>query len=240
MRRIALPLAAAALAATAPLALSAGAPAGLAKAPAVTAETSTGYQSHAKATTKRKRAVAAQQRRARAERRKRVRGGKPVNLVLTGCVVHDGEPASVELDTLGGNMPMRGLLAGLDALAAPIGPGTRVVLSAAAKADRGVDSSVGSPGDIWAGDRVVVRWRVARGTQLTALPGAIRVISQGPHDDCLPDEFEDDYPHDRGDEHPEEDPAEEFDEAPADVLAESADGAGNDSGHRRARRGDRR
>lgn len=234
MRRIALPLAAAALAATAPLALGSNGPAGLTKPPAVTAGASTGYQSHAKATTRKARAAAAS-RRAKAERRKRARRAKPVNLVLTGCVVDDATASSVEIDTLAGNAHMRRLLAGAEAFTAPLGASTRVVLSEAARADRGVDSSLGSNDDIWAGDRIVVRWRLPRGSSLTTQP-ALRVVNQGPHDDCLPDEFEDEFPDDGdwGDDFPEEEPVEE---EPDDSFVEPAEGGGG-GGH--GRRGSRR
>jgi hypothetical protein len=227
MRRIALPLAAAALAATAPLALSAPGAAGITKAPAVAGDTSIGYQSHGKATKKKIRTAAAL-RKAKADRRKRARRAKPVNLVLKGCVVEDVLGDAVELEQLDGNKPMRRLLDDADTFTALLGPETRVVLSEAAQADRGADTALGSTSDIWAGDRIVVRWRLARGAAVDALP-AMRVINQGQHEDCLPEDWEDELPEDGDGELPEE---EIIEEPPTDdPLAGPAEEVDDDDEH---------
>jgi hypothetical protein len=210
MRRIALPLAAAALAAAGPPALSAP-DAAITKAPAVAGDTSTGYESHAKATRK-KAGTAAALRKARAERRKRGRRARPVNLMLKGCVVEDAGATAVDLEQLDGNRPMRRLLGDAATFTALLGPDTRVVLSEAAQADHGAGTALGSTADIWAGDRVVVRWRLARGARVDAVP-ALRVVNKGPHEDCLPEDWEDEHP-EYGDDVPEEDLIEE---PPADA-----------------------
>jgi hypothetical protein len=230
MRRIALPLAAAALAATAPLALSAPGTEELTKAPVSVGGTSAGYTSHGGATTKRTRTSAAL-RTAKAERRKRARiarrakFGKPVNLVLKGCVVDDvvAGGGGVDLDTIKGNTPMRRLLGGTDTFHAPLSDTTRVVLSEAAQMEHGEDGSLGTIEDLWAGDRVVVRWRVARGTAADELPAAIRVVNQGPHEDCAPDLGEE-IPEDVADDVPAEEPLTE-EPAAAEPLTQPADRA---------------
>lgn len=152
---------------------------------------------------------------------------RTANLVLEGCVIDDADRRGVDLDVLEGNRTMEWLLGDEEEFSAALGRRTRVWLSPAAREDHGSRRARGSFRDLWAGDRVVVRWNVRRGTALDDLPAARRVVNLGPSDECLPEDEWDDWPWDEegGDdpfpdiplegEPPATDPVPEADPAPA-------------------------
>jgi hypothetical protein len=134
------------------------------------------------------------------------KGGKGharTNHLLHACVIADAGADSVELRVLSGNRHMRRALAGSTAVTAKLDADTVVKL--AGRARHGSDEKggsrpkIGGYADLTAGDRVIVRFRAARGLSADQLPAAKRVIDLGTSKRCAPatppvDDPEDDTP----------------------------------------------
>lgn len=117
---------------------------------------------------------------------KSAKGPKGTNYLLHACVTGDATAQAVALKVLGGNRHMRDALAGAPELEAALAPSTfvRLVGKARAAGATGKASGIGTFDDLNVGDRVIVRFRAARGTAGTALPAAWRVIDRGPTSSC--------------------------------------------------------
>ena len=124
-------------------------------------------------------------------RPRKARGPKGTHHLLHACVRTDATLESAELDlgVLGGNRHMRRVLDGETSFSAKIDDATVVRLVGKARiAPEGSATrrlpKIGTFADMDAGDRVIVRFRAARGLDADAMPAAFRIIDRGPSARC--------------------------------------------------------
>jgi hypothetical protein len=121
----------------------------------------------------------------------KAKGPKGTHHLLHACVRTDATLKSSELDlgVLGGNRHMRRVLGGETSFSAKIDDATVVRLVGKARiAPEGSATrrlpKIGTFADLDAGDRVIVRFRAARGLDADAMPAAFRIIDRGPSGRC--------------------------------------------------------
>lgn len=123
------------------------------------------------------------------ERPEKAKGPKGTHHLLHACVVADATAPGVDLSVLGGNRHMRRVLDGADTFTAKLDADTfvRLVGRARHQHEGGTPErlpKIGTYADLEAGDRVIVRFRAARGLEPDDLPAAFKVIDRGPSADC--------------------------------------------------------
>ncbi len=118
------------------------------------------------------------------------RGPRAAHLVVRACVTADATAEGVELRVRGGNRHMRRALGGATTFTAALDADTRIRSAARARGGSGEGAArgprAGTHRDLTMGDRVIVRFRAARGTAAADLPAATRVIDRGPGPRCAP------------------------------------------------------
>lgn len=119
----------------------------------------------------------------------RPREPKGTNHLLHACVTADATAGSVDLKVLRGNRHMRDVLDGAATFTATLSDDThvRLVGKARFRTEDGRDRKgprIGTFADLDAGDRVMLKFRAARGGDAAAMPAAELVIDHGPTVRC--------------------------------------------------------